>query len=76
MAGTQPAVLAGPALLLLPVNVCPPQRAVGILKGTREPEEDSPWPPGEWLETETASRIRRGAIVSVCRVTKPKPTMA
>ena len=62
-------------LLLLPAEISA-QRAVGILIGSREPEDDSPWPPGEWLETETACWIRRSAIVSVRIVTRPKTTTA
>jgi hypothetical protein len=62
-------------LLLLPAEVSA-QRAVGILIGTREPGEDSPWPQGEWLETETACWVRRSAIVSVRIVTKPTTTTA
>jgi hypothetical protein len=62
-------------ILLLPAEVSA-QRAVGILIGTRDPDEDSPWPPGEWLETETACWIRREAIVSVRIVTRPKTTTA
>ena len=62
-------------ILLLPVDLSA-QRAVGILIGSREPDEDSPWPPGEWLETETACWIRRDAIVSVRIVTRPKTVTA
>ena len=62
-------------ILLLPAEVSA-QRAVGILIGSREPEDDSPWPPGEWLETETACWIRRSAIVSVRIVTRPKTATA
>jgi hypothetical protein len=62
-------------ILLLPAEVSA-QRAVGILIGTREPEEDSPWPPGDWLETETACWIKRSAIVSVRIVTRPTTTTA
>jgi hypothetical protein len=62
-------------VLLLPAEVSA-QRAVGILIGSREPDEDSPWPPGEWLETQTACWIRHSAIVSVRIVTKPKTTSA
>ena len=62
-------------ILLLPAEVSA-QRAVGILIGTREPEEDSPWPPGEWLETETACWIKRDAIVSVRIVSRPTTTTA
>jgi hypothetical protein len=62
-------------ILLLPAEVSA-QRAVGILIDSREPDEDSPWPPGEWLETETACWIRRSAIVSVRIVTRPKTTTA
>ena len=60
-------------ILLLPAEVSA-QRAVGILIGTREPDEDSPWPPGDWLETETACWIKRGAIVSVRIVRRPTTT--
>ena len=60
-------------ILLLPAEVSA-QRAVGILIGTREPDEDSPWPPGDWLETETACWIRRSAIVSVRIVRRPTTT--
>jgi hypothetical protein len=62
-------------ILLLPVELSA-QRAVGILIGSREPDEDSPWPPGEWLETETACWIRRSAIVSVRIVTRPDTATA
>jgi hypothetical protein len=62
-------------ILLLPAEVSA-QRAVGILIGSREPDEDSPWPPGEWLETEAACWIRRSAIVSVRIVTRPTTTTA
>jgi hypothetical protein len=62
-------------ILLLPVEISA-QRAVGILIGSREPPEDSPWPPGEWLETETACWIKRSAIVSVRIVTPPKTVTA
>jgi hypothetical protein len=62
-------------ILLLPAEVSA-QRAVGILIGAREPDEDSPWPPGEWLETETACWVRRSAIVSVRIVTRPKTATA
>jgi hypothetical protein len=62
-------------ILLLPADL-PAQRAVGILIGSREPDDDSPWPPGEWVETETACWIRRGAIVSVRIVTRPKTATA
>ena len=64
-------------ILLLPAEVSA-QRAVGILIGTREPDDDSPWPPGdgEWLETETACWIRREAIVAVRIITRPKTTTA
>src|SRR5881392_1842599 len=62
-------------ILLLPAELSA-QRAVGILIGTREPEEDSPWPPGEWLETETACWIKRDAIVSVRIVRRPTTTTA
>lgn len=60
-------------ILLLPSELSA-QRAVGILIGTREPDEDSPWPPGEWLETETACWIKRSAIVSVRIVRRPTTT--
>jgi hypothetical protein len=62
-------------ILLLPAELSA-QRAVGILIGTREPDEDSPWPPGEWLETETACWIRRNAIVAVRIVRRPNTTIA
>jgi hypothetical protein len=57
-------------ILLLPTHVSP-QKAVGILIGTREPEEP-PWPRGEWLETETACWIRRSAIVALRIVTRAR----
>jgi hypothetical protein len=62
-------------ILLLPVDLSA-QRAVGILIGSREPDDDSHWPPGEWLETETACWIRRSAIVSVRIVSRPKTATA
>jgi hypothetical protein len=62
-------------ILLLPAEVSA-QRAVGILIGSREPDEDSPWPPGEWLETEQAYWIRRSAIVSVRIVTRARTATA
>lgn len=62
-------------VLLLPAELSA-QRAVGILIGSREPDEDSPWPPGEWLETETACWIRRSAIVAVRIVRRPKTITA
>jgi hypothetical protein len=62
-------------ILLLPAEISA-QRAVGILIDSREPDEELPWPPGEWLETETACWIRRSAIVSVRIVTRPKMTTA
>ena len=62
-------------ILLLPAEVSA-QRAVGILIGSREPAEEDPWPPGDWLETETACWIRRSAIVSVRIVTRPKTVTA
>jgi hypothetical protein len=62
-------------ILLLPAEISA-QRAVGILIGSREPDDDSPWPPGEWLETETACWIRRSAIVSVRIVRRPRTTTA
>ena len=62
-------------ILLLPAEVSA-QRAVGILIGSREPDDDSPWPPGEWLETEAACWIKRSAIVSVRIVTRPTTTTA
>ena len=62
-------------ILLLPAEVSA-QRAVGILIGTREPDEDSPWPPGDWLETETACWIRRSAIVSLRIVTRARTATA
>jgi hypothetical protein len=61
-------------ILLLPAHVSP-QKAVGILIGTQEPEEP-PWPPGEWLETETACWIRRSAIVSLRIVTRARTATA
>jgi hypothetical protein len=62
-------------ILLLPAEVSA-QRAVGILIGSRDADEDSPWPPGEWLETETACWIKRGAIVSVRIVRRPTTATA
>lgn len=62
-------------ILLLPAEVSA-QRAVGILIGSREPDDDSPWPPSDWLETETASWIRRDAIVSLRIVTRSKTITA
>ena len=62
-------------ILLLPAEVSA-QRAVGILIGTREPDEDSPWPPGDWLETEAACWIKRSAIVSVQILRRPTTTTA
>jgi hypothetical protein len=62
-------------ILLLPAEVTA-QRAVGILIGSREPDDDSPWPPGEWLETETACWIKRSAIVSVRIIRRPKTATA
>jgi hypothetical protein len=62
-------------ILLLPAEISA-QRAVGILIGTREPDEDSPWPAGEWLETETACWIRSSAIVSARIVSRPKTATA
>ena len=62
-------------ILLLPAEVTA-QRAVGILIGSREPDDDSTWPPGEWLETETACWIRRGAIVSVRIIRRPTTATA
>jgi hypothetical protein len=62
-------------ILLLPAEVSA-QRAVGILIGSGEADEDAPWPPGEWLETEAARWIRRNAIVSVRIVTRPTTTTA
>jgi hypothetical protein len=62
-------------ILLLPAEVSA-QRAVGILIGSREAEEDVPWPPGEWLETEQAYWIRRSAIVSVRIVSRPRTATA
>jgi hypothetical protein len=66
---------ANPHILLLPAEVTA-QRAVGILIGSREPDDDSPWPPGEWLETETACWIKRSAIVSVRIIRRPKTATA
>jgi hypothetical protein len=62
-------------VLLLPAEISA-QRAVGILIGSREADEDLPWPTGEWLETETACWIRSTSIVSVRIVTRPKTTTA
>jgi hypothetical protein len=62
-------------VLLLPAELSA-QRAVGILIGTREPDDEETWPPGEWLETETACWVRRGAIVSVRIVRRPKTATA
>jgi hypothetical protein len=62
-------------ILLLPAEVSA-QRAVGILIGSRDADEDSTWPPGEWLETEAACWIRRGAIVAVRIVRRPKTITA
>ena len=62
-------------ILLLPAEVSA-QRAVGILIGTRDPDDDSPWPPGDWLETETACWIKRSAIVSVRIMRRPTTTTA
>ena len=62
-------------ILLLPAEVSA-QGAVGILIGSRETPDDSPWPPGEWLETETACWIKRGAIVSVRIVSRPHTATA
>jgi hypothetical protein len=62
-------------ILLLPAEVSA-QRAVGILIGSREPDEGVPWPPGEWLETEQAYWIRRSAIVSVRIVSRPRTATA
>jgi hypothetical protein len=62
-------------ILLLPAEVSA-QRAVGILIESREPDEDLPWPLGEWLETETACWIRRSAIVSVRIVSRPRTATA
>jgi hypothetical protein len=62
-------------ILLLPAEVSA-QRAVGILIGSSDADEDSTWPSGEWLETETACWVRRDAIVSVRIVTRPKTTTA
>ena len=61
-------------ILLLPAEVSA-QRAVGILIGTRDPDE-LPWPGGDWVETETASWIRRGAIIAVRIVSRPRTTTA
>lgn len=62
-------------ILLLPAEVSA-QRAVGILIGSREADEDLPWPLGEWLETEQAYWIRRSAIVSVRIVTRARTATA
>ncbi len=62
-------------ILLLPVEVSA-QRAVGILIGSREADEELPWPPGDWLETEAAQWIRRSAIVSVRILSRPRTTTA
>jgi hypothetical protein len=62
-------------ILLLPAEISA-QRAVGILIGSREPDDDSPWPTGEWLETETACWIRSSSIVSVRIVSRPRTTTA
>jgi hypothetical protein len=62
-------------ILLLPAEVSA-QRAVAILTDSHETDEDVPWPPGEWLETEAARWIRRSAIVSVRIVTRPTTTTA
>lgn len=62
-------------ILLLPADLSA-QRAVGILIGSREPDENGTWPRGEWLETETACWIRRSAIVSVRIVARPKTATA
>ena len=50
--------------------------AVGILIGSREVDEELPWPPGEWLETEAARWIKRSAIVSVRILARPRTTTA
>jgi hypothetical protein len=62
-------------ILLLPVEVSA-QRAVGIPIGSREPDDDSPWPSGDWLETETACWVKRDAIVSLRIVSRPKTATA
>jgi hypothetical protein len=62
-------------ILLLPAEVSA-QRAVGILIGSREVDEELPWPPGEWLETVAALWIKRSAIVSVRILTRPRTTTA
>jgi hypothetical protein len=62
-------------ILLLPAEVSA-QRAVGILIGSREPDEELPWPPGEWVETEAAMWIRRSAIVSVRILSRSKTATA
>ena len=62
-------------ILLLPAEVSA-QRAVGILIGSREADEELPWPPGEWLETEAARWIKRSAIVSVRIVTRARTATA
>ena len=63
-------------LLAWPAAEVSAQRAVGILIGSRDADEELPWPPGEWLETEAAQWIRRSAIVSVRILTRPKTTTA
>jgi hypothetical protein len=65
----------GVHILLLPAEVSA-QRAVGILIGSGEADEELPWPPGEWLETEAARWIRRSAIVSVRIITRPRTATA
>jgi hypothetical protein len=62
-------------ILLLPAEVSA-QRAVGILIGSREEDEELPWPRGEWLETEAARWIRRSAIVSVRIISRPTTATA
>jgi hypothetical protein len=62
-------------ILLLPAEVSA-QRAVGILIGSREVDEELPWPPGEWIETEAARWIRRSAIVSVRIISRPTTATA
>jgi hypothetical protein len=62
-------------ILLLPAEVSA-QRAVGILIGSRDADENVPWPRGEWLETEQAYWIRRSAIVSVRIVSRPRTATA
>jgi hypothetical protein len=79
--GTQPDAVevtladASTHILLLPAEVSA-QRAVAILIALSEPNEDPPWPSGDWLETETAAWIRRDAIVSLRIVSRSKTVTA